>query len=227
MNTRQEFFTLLNGKVKFRKSFYNPTCDSIWLASSIRGKIKTVLDVGAGTGAVSLFLLSYDKNLNITCLEKDSKNIDECVYNANLNNCNLNIINDDIFEYKTDKTYDLVITNPPYFKGTVAKHNMHHNVDIYEWIRICAKKVKPMGYLNTIVSQDNLQDVFKALNNFGDICVIPLFSSKTTAERVIISARLNVKTGTSIYNALSINDKKILSGDLTIFEYFNKVKNNV
>jgi tRNA1(Val) A37 N6-methylase TrmN6 len=112
----------------------------------------------------------------------------------------------------------LVITNPPYFKGTPAKHNAHHNINIYEWTQKCARRVRPRGYFCTIVDTSVVADIISALTpNFGDITIFPLFGSKNTAERVLISARLGVKGGSRLFSGLSMNCDLVLRDGLTIW----------
>ena len=54
MTEKQGNFTLLDGRVKMTHSFYNPTSDAVWLAAYAPTNLKNALDVGIGTGGVSL-----------------------------------------------------------------------------------------------------------------------------------------------------------------------------
>lgn len=215
MNQKQVFFTVLGGRVKFYRGDYNLTSDAVWLAAFIakNTKIKNILDVGIGTGGVSLCLLEHKPDLEITGIDISQKMLREAEKNAELNNRQIKLLNEDILSWKTSKTFDAVITNPPYFKGNAAKHGAHHNVDLNKWAMTCLKRVKPRGYFYTIIDTNVAGEVIAALYNgkAGDIEIIPLFSTgKKIAERVLISARLGVKIGTKIYSGMLMNDKKIL-----------------
>lgn len=215
MNQKQVFFTVLGGRVKFYRGDYNLTSDAVWLAAFVakNTKIKNILDVGIGTGGVSLCLLEHKPDLEITGIDISQKMLGKAEKNAELNNRQIKLLNEDILSWKTSKTFDAVITNPPYFKGNAAKHGAHHNVDLNKWTMTCLKRVKPRGYFYTIIDTNVAGEVIAALYNgkAEDIEIIPLFSTgKKIAERVLISARLGVKTGTKIYPGMLINDKKIL-----------------
>ena len=130
MTAKQDIFTLMGGRVKMHRGFYNPTSDAVWLAAFAPTDAKTVLDVGIGTGGASLCLLANNPNAQITGLDISEQMLNECKSNAELNNANIELINADITTWKSDRTVDLVITNPPYFNGTPAHHNAHHNADL-------------------------------------------------------------------------------------------------
>mgnify|MGYP003304723280 CR=1 FL=1 len=142
MNTKQEIFTLLGGLVKIHRGIYNPTSDAVWLAAFAPSGIKTALDVGIGTGGVSLCLHAHAPNIKITGLDTSNEMLTECKRNAELNNTDIELINADINAWRTTRTFDLVITTPPYFYGTPAKHNAHHNADLNTWIKKCVARKK-------------------------------------------------------------------------------------
>lgn len=226
MAEKQEVFTLLNGCVKMVRGFYNPTSDAVWLAASAPSGAKTVLDVGIGTGGASLCLLAHFPDLQITGLDISTEMLDECRKNMLLNNRNINLLNADIFNWSTPERFDLVITNPPYFNGTPAKHNAHHNIDITRWASKCGARVKPNGHICIIVDALCAAKIISALDkkHFGNIEIFPLFSAKNTAERVIIRAKSGVKSGSSIYSELYMNNDTILRDGLTIDSLLSTLK---
>lgn len=218
MSEKQENFTLLDGRVNMARSIYNPTSDAVWLAAFVPSKVKSVLDVGIGGGAVSLCLLVHNPDAVITGLDVSSEMLEICRKNMALNNRDFKLINQDIMNWNCSDTFDVVMTNPPYFKGTPAKHNAHHNTDISGWVARSAARVKPNGYFCIIVDSLCLAMVVSVLHSkhFGDIQILPLFGAKQTAERVLLRARLGVKTGTTLFQGLSMNDEMILRSGLTI-----------
>ena len=220
MSEKQAIFTLLNGRVKMIRSIYNPTSDAVWLASFVplNKKIKTVLDVGIGTGGVSLCLMTHIQNIIITGIDISDKMLEICRKNIELNDKNISLINQDFFEWSTTDRFDLVITNPPYFSGTPAKHNAHHNIDIKKWIKKSCARVAPNGYLCTIVDAPCADKVISCLcdKHFGDIQIFPLFGAKNISERVLIRAKNGAKTGSTFYCGTSMNNDVILRDGLTI-----------
>ena len=230
MKEKQENFTLLNGRVNMKRSKYNPTSDAVWLAAIAPNGAKTVLDVGIGTGGVSLCLLEHNPEMQITGIDISSSMLNNCVENAELNNRQIKIFNQDIFKWSTPEVFDLVITNPPYFRGTPSTKNptAHHNIDICQWTKRCIARAKPNGVFCTIIDAVMLDKVIHVLysKHVGNIEIFPLFGAKKSAERVLIRAKKSVKTGPTIYKGSSMNNDAILRDGLTIDALLGTVENN-
>ena len=218
MNKKQENFTLMGGRVIIHPGKYNPTCDAVWLAAWATGAFIDVLDIGIGTGGVSLCLMANHPGIHITGLDISPDMLAQCAQNAELNNQQLELVNDDIMKWKTDRTFDLVISNPPYFQGTPARHNAHHNADLDGWIKKSVARVRPRGQICVIIDSGAVATVVSGLrnNHCGGITIFPLFGAKDTAERVLIRARQGVKTGSVIHHGLPMNYEPILRDGLTI-----------
>lgn len=218
MSEKQEKFTLLNGKVIMHRGIYNPTSDAVWLAAFVPDGVKTVLDVGIGTGGVALCVHAHNPSAKITGIDISDEMLNDCRQNIELNNADIDLINSDINTFSTDKTFDCVVTNPPYFNGTPAKHNAHHNADIINWVKKSASRVKPSGYFCIISDTLTIDKIISVLNekHFGNIQIFPLFGAKNSAERVLIRAKQGVKTGTTLFSGTSMNNEAILRDGLTI-----------
>ena len=216
MTQKQDIFTVLSGKVKFNRTKYNLTSDAVWLAAAAK-PVKNILDVGIGTGGVCFCILEHNPGANITGLDISQEMLDSCDANAKLNGKQLELINADINNWKTDRTFDMVITNPPYFTGSPAKHNAHHNADLIKWTEKCLSRIRPMGYFCTILDAGVISKVIFTLEKkCGDITIIPLFGSKNTAERVIITAKLGSHGKTVLFAGIPMNCDDILRDGLTI-----------
>ena len=224
MNIKQEIFTLVGGRVKMRRGHYNPTSDAVWLAAFAPRGVKSALDVGVGTGGVSLCLLAHSPDTHITGIDTSDKMLSACRENAELNGANVELINADINTWRTTRTFDLVITNPPYFNGTPAKHNAHHNVDLGTWVARCIARVRPMGTFCIITDATTIACVIAEMSKkLGDITILPLFGARNVAERVLISGRLGSR-GISVMNReLPMNYDPVLRDGLTITDVLSKL----
>lgn len=224
MNIKQEIFTLVGGRVKMRRGHYNPTSDAVWLAAFAPRGVKSALDVGIGTGGVSLCLLAHSPDTHITGIDTSDKMLSACRENAELNGANVELINADINTWRTTRTFDLVITNPPYFNGTPAKHNAHHNVDLGTWVARCIARVRPMGTFCIITEVTTIACVIAEMSKkLGDITILPLFGARNVAERVLISGRLGSR-GISVMNrGLPMNYEPVLRDGLTITDVLSKL----
>jgi tRNA1(Val) A37 N6-methylase TrmN6 len=224
MNTKQEVFTLMGGHVKMYRSHYNPTSDAVWLAAFAPQTAKDILDVGIGTGGVSLCIHAHNPNAKITGLDISDDMLNVCRINAKLNNTEIELIHNSIYTWRTNRTFDLVVTNPPYFNGTRAKHDAHHNADMSTWISRCIARVRPMGTFCIITDASTISCVISEMSKkLGDITIFPLFGAKNTAERVLISGKLGTRGISILHSGLSMNCDPILRDGLTIQDFLSKL----
>lgn len=107
---------------------FPPSTDSFLLAAYPRlRRGEKVCDLGAGAGLLGVLLLSREPSLSVTGIEKDSHACRLMERNAAENSLGLTAVQCDLRD-KTAlperQTFDLVITNPPYFaaeRGAVAE----------------------------------------------------------------------------------------------------------
>lgn len=219
MTEKQEFFTIMGGRVQMRRGMYNPTSDAVWLAAFVDGVPKTVLDVGTGSGAVALCLMARMPNVKMTAMDISGDMLDAARDNFELNDRPAEFIQADITRWRTSRTFDLVITNPPYFNGTPAAHNAHHNADLVQWTRRCIARVKPGGMFAIIIDAQKTAVVLSEMRcHCGDFRILPLFSNKTIAERMLLSGRVGRSPQTKVLNGMSMNDERILRAGQSIAE---------
>jgi len=113
-------FELEQGKAAFKLG-----TDSVLLGSWLpKGDYKRVLDIGAGTGILSLMLAQRFKEAVVLALEIDKLSVEDCANNFSQSTWGkrLNIIEQDAIEwskYNEDEKFDLMISNPPYFKNSL------------------------------------------------------------------------------------------------------------
>lgn len=223
MTEKQDIFTIMGGRVKLHRGLYNPTSDAVWLAAFVDGTPKTVLDVGTGTGAVALCLMARIPNIKMTVIDIAPEMINAAAENFELNNQKAEFINTDIMQWRTSETFDLVITNPPYFDGTPAAHNAHHNADLTQWTRRCIARVKPGGVFAIIVDAPKAAIIISEMTRHcGDFRILPLFSKKNTAERILLSGRVGRAPHAQFFDKLSMNNPKILRQGKSISDVLTK-----
>jgi tRNA1Val (adenine37-N6)-methyltransferase len=106
-----------------------------WVAAKIEEKIispKTILDIGTGTGLLSLMLVQKSGAL-IHAVDIDKNSFVQAAENFNASPWNerLQVFHSDIKEWKAPCKYDLIISNTPFYendlmpegKGSVSKHS--------------------------------------------------------------------------------------------------------
>lgn len=218
MAQKQEIFTLIGGRVLIKRGRYNPTSDAVWLAAMAADcDVNTVLDVGIGTGGAALCLAAHRPNLKITGIDISPEMLAECAINAKLNDRNIDLINADITTWHPNLTFDMVISNPPYFQGTPAHHNAHHNADLNLWTRNCMARIRPGGIFVTIIDAAvGAKVIGQMTQKCGNIEIFPLFGAHRCAERILLRGRLGSRSPTILHAGLSMNTDAVLRDGLTI-----------
>ena len=72
-----------------------------------------VLEVGTGSGCISISLKKENNNLNIISTDISKKALKVAKNNAKLNNVDIKFINTNIYD-GINKKFDIIISNPPY-----------------------------------------------------------------------------------------------------------------
>ena len=84
----------------------------LMLKENLNGK--EILDIGTGSGCIAISLAKNLPNAKVSALDISKDALEVAKENTRLNNVNIEFINADIFEYQSDKKYDIIVSNPPY-----------------------------------------------------------------------------------------------------------------
>ena len=129
---------------------------------------KEILDIGTGSGCIAISLAKNLPNSKVTALDISSDALKVAKENAEINNVSIEFINADIFEYKSDKKYDVIVSNPPYVTES-EKSQMKQNVlDFEPGLALYVKENNPLLYYFEIINlfKDNLEGyLFFEINN--------------------------------------------------------------
>lgn len=150
--------------------------DTMLLGEYIKIKHKDrVLDVGTNNGSLILYASLYQPK-EIVGIDINSKAIELAKENIKLNNIkNASVIQGDITTYKFEKTFNLIICNPPYFK--TDENNKSKNQD-----------EKIAKHEDTLT----LQSLIKGIsNNLIDNGILYMLYQTSRLEEVIIELKKN------------------------------------
>ena len=131
---------------------------------------KEVLDIGTGSGCIAISLTKNLHNAKVSALDISKDALEVALENAELNNVNIEFIHADIFEYQSDKKYDVIVSNPPYVLES-EKVLMKQNVLNFEpEIALFVEDINPLLYYEEITNslKDNLNSegfFFFEINN--------------------------------------------------------------
>ena len=148
--------------------------DALLLAGYIGGKYQDAVELGGGTGIISMLLLARGKVNRINCIEIQEEFAELINRNAVHNSFveRLKAVCSDVREYRPEKECELVFTNPPYMKTTSGKSNLddkkniaRHEVagSIYDFCSSGAKMLKFGGTFAAVYRPDRLIDLIDAM----------------------------------------------------------------
>ena len=148
--------------------------DALLLAGYINGKYKYGCEIGSGSGIISMLLLTREKLERTVAVEVQEEYAALTEKNASLNGLSdkMQTVCTDVREYKSEKEFDLIYTNPPYMKTDSGRKNeaekkniARHEVcgDISDFCRSAKRLLKFGGTFAVVYRPDRLCDLFSAM----------------------------------------------------------------
>jgi len=102
-----------------------------WVAEEVRNQgseVKSLLDIGAGTGLLSL-MLAQKNNLSVNAIEIDNDAFTQALENiaASPWKDRIKIFHSDIKDFNSPAQYDVIISNPPFYENEWPSENLKRN----------------------------------------------------------------------------------------------------
>lgn len=129
-----------------------------------------LLEVGSGSGVLGL-LLARDFKIELTQVEKQELFFKYTQKNAQVNQLKHELFHSDFLEFQTEKKFDFIVSNPPFYHGGVAKssdivrHTARYNehLPIEPFIQKVSKMLTPRGRFIFCYDPDVLPQLVVAL----------------------------------------------------------------
>ena len=129
-----------------------------WTAVQLKN-VKTILDIGTGTGLLPLMLAQKSESI-IDAIESDRESAGQARENVQLTpwSDRIHIIEGDVREFIGEDRYDWIITNPPFFESDLrsperkkneAKHD--ESLTLGQLITAIGKNLKPDGHFSILL----------------------------------------------------------------------------
>ena len=104
-----------------------------WVAEKVAGfqqPVASVLDIGAGTGLLSLMLAQKNTNVIIDAVEVEESSYEQAKENFMNSKWNdrLTVFHTDVRNFDAGKKYDLVISNPPFYENELLSKEKNKNL---------------------------------------------------------------------------------------------------
>ena len=168
-------FQFKNFTINQARSSLKVGTDAMILGAFIKSSTpKYGLDVGAGTGVLSLMVAQNHSSIVIDSVEIDNRSFEDLKQNiieSDFKN-KINFFNIDFFKFQSDKKYDLIFSNPPFYDDGMkfnSEINFHskHNINFLkkDFFLKCIDFLLSSGELWIIVPFDKSEKwIREALN---------------------------------------------------------------
>lgn len=152
----------LDLELKVNKHVLIPRAETEELVEwTLQEKFSSALDIGTGSGCIAIALAKYSK-AKIEAIDISSKALGVAKNNAIFNNTKVKFIEGDILQLEMEKTFDVIVSNPPYVLDK-EKIFMNHNVIDYEpHLALFVPDENPLIFYKRIIDIST-----KLLNNNG------------------------------------------------------------
>lgn len=186
-----------------------------WVAREIengKSKMENVLDIGTGTGLLSL-MIAQKNETHIDAVEIDKEASQQAKENVNASpwKNRVHIFNEDITSFQTNKKYNCIISNPPFYENELAsgiqsKNIAHHSeqLTISQVLKIIKNHLKEDGLfflMYPFKRKEEVENLFQQNELYAMNSVILSQSVKHSPFRVIAKGtteKVNSESATTI-----------------------------
>lgn len=181
---------------------------------------RRILDIGTGTGLIALMAAQRCPSAEVVGVEIDAsaaRQARENVENSEWHD-RIEIVHGNIVDYNPEQRFDLIISNPPYYDGTLicpdsertaARHTV--SLTFKELMTSAVRLLSPGGHLAVIVPTETVSAVVAA----GNMHLVRRCDVRTKAAKPPKRTMLEFSPqfeGAAVWEELTINDH---SGDRT------------
>ena len=169
-----------------------------WSAAQIakyKPGVKNILDIGAGTGLLSL-MLAQKCNAHIDSVEINAEAVGQAKENVMASPWeNIDVHHTSIVDFSIAKKYEFVIANPPFYEGDLLSPDVHRNAAMHD------------SYL-TLGSL--IQEIKKHISPNGYAAVLLPFSRKSYFEELLRQQDFHVTEMTEVRQSVNHNFFRVM-----------------
>jgi tRNA1Val (adenine37-N6)-methyltransferase len=191
-----------------------------WVAQEIQSstpqsETRNILDIGTGTGLLSLMIAQKNQDIVIDAIEIDMAAAIQANQNVSASDWKkkINVIEADVKTIELSHLYDVIISNPPFYENELAspdpkKKIAHHDEGILleELLIIIKKNLKKNGKFFLLSSNKRHKELEKLFSRHG------LFVS----EKLLVRQTVNHTVTRVIYSGSNSVAEKIIISEISI-----------
>ena len=138
--------------------------------------VKEVLDIGTGTGLLSLMLTQRNPGIRIDAVELEKEAREQATENVknSIWHDRVKVIEADIKEYDSGYKYDLIISNPPFFNNSLLSNNDTDNLARHtlslsysELLEVIKYNLSDNGYASVLLPCPEYFQFYELINRIG------------------------------------------------------------
>lgn len=203
-NERIDDLEFNNLKIIQNKNGFCFGIDAVLLSDFAKNikKDARVLDLGTGTGIISILLCAKTNLKKVIGVEIQKDVYDMAVRSSKLNNLEnkFKVINENILNLKNifdNNSFDVIVTNPPYKKANtgvindtekklISRHEICANLD--DFISVSSKLLKDKGEFYMIHRPERMVEIFTIMKKYKiePKEVRMIFSNKKNAPKMFL-----------------------------------------
>lgn len=170
-----------------------------WAAAEIRNNekgIKKVLDIGTGTGLLSL-MIAQKNEVKIDAIEIDSEASQQAKENIEGSpwKNNIGIFNEDIRSFQLHEKYDCIVCNPPFYENELASDVQKKNI---------------AHHSEQLTITDVLKTIKTHLEEEGVFFLMYPFKRKKEVEKLVDANQLSIKSSVILNQSVKHSPFRIL-----------------
>lgn len=161
--------------------------------------VKTALDIGTGTGLISLMIAQRNRNITIDAIDIEINAIAQAKDNiknspfADQIKCTQCSVQE--FAEKYEKKYDIIVSNPPFFTESLKSPDNQRSLARHD---------------DTLSINDLLKASAKLLNNNGKLSLIYPYEYKNSISNIAKQNHLFINKAANVYPTPSSQPRRIL-----------------
>ena len=194
-----------------------------WAAERVRSQesgVKNILDIGTGTGLLSL-MQAQQCNASIDTIEIEKDTFEQAGENiaASLWADRIKVFQGDARAFRFPVQYDIIISNPPFYEKDLMSDNTkknlaHHNEGLFlsELLVIIKKNLQPDGSFYLLMPYKRKEEIRKLFIE-TDLSIQQLTFLRQSADhnyfRIMLAGKLKTKKqAETMIDEISIKDKE-------------------
>jgi len=149
-----------------------------WVAEEVRSQesgVRSTLDIGTGTGLLTLMLAQNNPETKILAIEIDKDAAEQATNNidASLWKDRVDILEADVKDHNFPEKFDLIISNPPFYENEIrsatdSKNVAHHseNLTLKELLDIIKSNLNENGNFFLMFPYKRNDEIKKLFKNY-------------------------------------------------------------